>query len=169
MDAATISEDTLERADFSADASVIISNAVKWSAAAGLIPVPFVDLVTLSTIQFKMVRDLASLYSIKSDDKVVRSLVATVLGSLAPTVVSTSLVGSSLKLIPGGGTLLGSVSVSAFSAAATYAIGKVFVRHFENGGTLKNFSAESIEDELKEEFAGASGSAGVKKNQTTPK
>ena len=42
MDAATISEDTLERADFSADASVIISNAVKWSAAAGLIPVPFV-------------------------------------------------------------------------------------------------------------------------------
>lgn len=169
MDAATISEDTVERADVSADSSAIIANAVKWSAAAGLIPVPYADLVALSAVQFKMVRDLASLYSIKPDEKMIRSLVATVLGSLAPTVVSTNLVGSSLKLIPGYGTVLGSASVSAFSAAATYAIGKVFVRHFENGGTLKNFSAESIEDELKEEFADASESAELKKNQSTSK
>jgi uncharacterized protein (DUF697 family) len=169
MEAATISEDAVENGDVCADSSVIISSAVKWSAAAGLIPVPYVDLVALGAVQFKMVRDLASLYSIKSDEKLIRSLVATTLGSLAPTVVSTSLVGSSLKLIPGYGTLLGSASVSGFSAAATYAIGKVFVRHFENGGTLKNFSAESIEDELKEEFSDASEKAGLKKNQSTPK
>ena len=169
MDAATISEDTVERADVTTESSVIMANAVKWSAAAGIIPVPYVDLVALSAVQFKMVRDLASVYSIKSDEKVIRSLVATVLGSLAPTVVSTSLVGSSLKLIPGYGSLLGSASVSAFSAAATYAIGKVFVRHFENGGTLKNFSAKNIEDELKQEFAGASESAGLKKGQSTSK
>ncbi len=169
MDAATISEDTVERADVTTESSVIIANAVKWSAAAGIIPVPYVDLVALSAVQFKMVRDLASVYSIKSEEKVIRSLVATVLGSLAPTVLSTSLVGSSLKLIPGYGSLLGSASVSAFSAAATYAIGKVFVRHFENGGTLKNFSAKNIEDELKQEFAGASESAGLKKGQSTSK
>jgi len=79
------------------------------------------------------------------------------------------LVGSSLKLIPGGGTLLGSASVAAFSAAATYAIGKVFVRHFENGGTLQNFSAEKIQDELKDEFASANAKAETNKNQPTPK
>ena len=164
-----MTEDVLEARDVYTDAGVIIANAVKWSAAAGMIPVPYVDLVALGAVQFTMVRDLASLYDIDADKKLVRTVVSTALGTLAPTVVSTSLVGSSLKLIPGGGTLLGSASVAAFSAAATYAIGKVFVRHFENGGTLQSFSAENIQDELKDEFASASEKAESKNSQPTPK
>ena len=164
-----MTEDVLEARDVYTDAGVIIANAVKWSAAAGVIPVPYVDLVALGAVQFTMVRDLASLYDIDADKKLVRTVVSTALGTLAPTVVSTSLVGSSLKLIPGGGTLLGSASVAAFSAAATYAIGKVFVRHFENGGTLQSFSAENIQDELKDEFASASEKAESKNSQPTPK
>jgi uncharacterized protein (DUF697 family) len=164
-----MTEDVMEARDVYTDAGVIISNAVKWSAAAGMIPVPYVDLVALGAVQFTMVRDLASLYDIDTDKKLVQTVVSTTLGTLAPTVVSTSLVGSSLKLIPGGGTLFGSASVAAFSAAATYAIGKVFVRHFENGGTLQNFSAENIQDELKDEFASASTKAESYKDQPPPK
>ncbi len=164
-----MTEDIMEARDVYTDAGVIISNAVKWSAAAGMIPVPYVDLLALGAVQFTMVRDLTLLYNINADKKLLETVVSTTLGTLAPTVVSTSLVGSSLKLIPGGGTLLGSASVAAFSAAATYAIGKVFVRHFENGGTLQNFSAESIQDELKEEFTGASAKVESNKNQPTPK
>ena len=164
-----MTEAVLDARDVYTDAGVIIANAVKWSAAAGVIPVPYVDLVALGAVQFTMVRDLASLYDIDADKKLVRTVVSTALGTLAPTVVSTSLVGSSLKLIPGGGTLLGSASVAAFSAAATYAIGKVFVRHFENGGTLQSFSAENIQDELKNEFASASEKAESKNIQPTPK
>ena len=164
-----MTEDVMKARDVYTDAGVIISNAVKWSAAAGVIPIPYVDLVALGAVQFTMVRDLCSLYQVKADTKIVQTLVTTTFGSLAPTVVSTGLVGSSLKLIPGGGTLLGSASVAAFSAAATYAIGKVFVRHFENGGTLQNFSAENIQDELKDEFASANAKAETNKNQPTPK
>lgn len=168
-DVLEMTEDVLDARDVYTDAGVIIANAVKWSAAAGVIPVPYVDLVALGAVQFTMVRDLASLYDIDPDKKLVRIVVSTTLGSLAPTVVSASLVGSSLKLIPGGGTLLGSAGVAAFSAAATYAIGKVFVRHFENGGTLQSFSAENIQDELKNEFASASEKAESKNIQPTPK
>ena len=41
------------------------------------------------------------------------------------------------------------------SAAATYAIGKVFVNHFEGGGTLANFSPEAVKADLKREYEGA--------------
>jgi hypothetical protein len=43
----------------------------------------------------------------------------------------------------------------AFGSAATYAIGKIFVRHFEADGTLASFSAEAVEADLKQEFATA--------------
>jgi uncharacterized protein (DUF697 family) len=137
------------------DAGSIISSAVKWSGAAGAIPLPYVDLAALAAVQYSMVRDLASLYGYNPDKKLVRNIVATSFGCLVPSVAGASLVGSSLKFVPGGGTILGSAGVAAFSAAATYAIGKVFVRHFERGGNPQDFSAENIQDELKQEFANA--------------
>jgi uncharacterized protein (DUF697 family) len=82
-------------------------------------------------------------------------LISTLLGTLAPSAVSGALVGSSLKLIPFSGSLLGSVSLAAFGSAATYAVGKAFVRHFEGGGTLDNFSVEAIKDDLKKDFSKA--------------
>jgi hypothetical protein len=42
--------------------------------------------------------------------------------------------------------------MSAFSVAATYAIGKVMVKHFEGGGTAENFNVDSIKADLKSEF-----------------
>jgi ABC-type phosphate/phosphonate transport system permease subunit len=53
------------------------------------------------------------------------------------------------------GTILGMASMAAFGAAASYAIGKVFVRHFEKGGSLESFSAEAVKEELKAEFSRA--------------
>ena len=60
-----------------------------------------------------------------------------------------------MKFIPGGGTIIGSVGISVFGAASTYAIGKVFVRHFEGGGTIASFSADAAKDELKKEVFAA--------------
>jgi uncharacterized protein (DUF697 family) len=152
--------------DVHSEAAEIISSAVKWSAAAGVVPLPYVDLIALGAVQYKMVRKLTELYEIDADKKNIETVVATMLGMLAPSYVGGSLIGSSLKLIPGGGTLLGSASVAALSSAATYAIGKIFIRHFEKGGTINNFSAESIQEELKEEFATASERAESKKKST---
>ncbi|MDO7639077.1 MAG: hypothetical protein MUQ61_00270, partial [OM182 bacterium] len=58
----------------------------------------------------------------------------------------------SVKLIPVIGTLVGGLSLSALGAASTYAVGKVFVEHFEKGGTLANFSVDSVKDEFKKAF-----------------
>jgi uncharacterized protein (DUF697 family) len=137
-------------------ASKLISSAVKWSAAAGIVPVPVLDLVALAAVQGKMVADLSSLYGERPSDEAARGLVAVLLGTLAPAGMASAVVGSGIKTIPVIGSLLGAVSMAAFSGAATYAVGKIFVRHLEQGGTLRDFSADAVAEDLKAEFSKAS-------------
>lgn len=145
--------------DVHAEAALVISKAVKWSAAAAVVPLPYIDLVALGAVQASMVRDLAHVYKINVDNESLKVVVSALLGTLAPAAVSGGLLGSSLKVVPLGGTIIGSLGLVAFGSAATYAVGKIFVRHFENGGTLSSFSAEAVEADLKKEFAQAKAKA----------
>lgn len=145
--------------DVHADAAGVISKAVKWSAAAAIVPVPYLDLLALGTVQVRMVRDLARVYSVDPDSENLKVAISALLGTLAPAAISGGLLGSSLKIVPVVGTILGSVSLAAFSSAATYAVGKVFVAHFETGGTLSSFSAEAVKEDLKKEFSAAKAKA----------
>jgi uncharacterized protein (DUF697 family) len=49
---------------------------------------------------------------------------------------------SLFKSIPIIGTTTGAATVSIVGGASTYAIGKVFDRHFRKGGTLLNFDMQ---------------------------
>ena len=140
-------------------ASKIISSASIWSAAAGIVPIPILDLLALATVQGKMVIDLSALYGERPSNEVARGLVAVLLGTIAPTGLTGVLVGSGVKAMPVFGAILGAVSMAGFSSAATYAIGKIFIRHFEQGGTLANFSTDAVAEDLKAEFAKASTKA----------
>ena len=132
-----------------------ISSATKWSLAAAIVPVPYLDLAALAAVQGNMIINLAEVYGEKVSKQTVRGLVSVLLGTLLPANLATATVGASAKLVPGFGTLVGAASLAAFGAAATYAMGKVFVRHFENGGTVACFKAENIQEDLKAEFAKA--------------
>jgi uncharacterized protein (DUF697 family) len=134
----------------------IISSAMAWSAAAGLVPLPGLDLAALATVQVKMVIDLSELYGEKPSNEIARGLVSVAFGTLMPAGLTAALAGSAVKMVPIFGMLLGAASMAGFSSAATYAIGKIFVRHFEQGGTLATFSADAVADDLKAEFANAS-------------
>lgn len=135
-------------------AAAIISSAVAWSAAAGAVPLPLIDMVAVGAVQAKMVVDLSNLYGESASKEAARGLVSVLLGTLVPAGVTGSLLGSGSKLVPVA-ALVGMASMAAFSAAATYAIGKVFVRHFEKGGTLNDFSADAVKEEFKQDFADA--------------
>jgi len=56
---------------------------------------------------------------------------------------------SLLKGLPGVGTLIGAVTMPAFSAGATYAIGKLFIQHFASGGTLLDFNPPDYREFIK--------------------
>lgn len=149
-----MSTESAIQVDRHARAASIISSSAAWSAAAGAVPLPLLDLVAVGAVQGKMVIDLASLYEQPASGEVARGMVSVLLGTLFPAGLTSALVGSGAKLFPVG-ALFGMASMAALSAAATYAIGKVFVRHFEKGGSLASFSPEAIKEELQREFSEA--------------
>lgn len=141
------------------EASKIVSSALGWSAAAGFVPVPVLDVAALAAVQVKMVVDLSALYGEKSSNELARGIVSVLLGTLAPLKLTEIALVSGAKALPVIGTVIGSLSMAAFGTAATYAIGKIFIRHFERGGTIATLDAEAVKEDLKAEFAQATKKA----------
>ncbi|MGB5685086.1 MAG: hypothetical protein WBM35_04685, partial [Candidatus Electrothrix sp.] len=54
------------------------------------------------------------------------------------------------KTIPGIGQSLGAVGAASLAGASTYAVGKVFSRHFSEGGTFLSFDADEAREFYKE-------------------
>ncbi|MCB2198619.1 DUF697 domain-containing protein [bacterium] len=136
-----------------ADASKkIVKNYMWWSMGAGLIPVPLVDMAAVTGVQMKMVADISKEYDVKFSENRSRSIIISLLGSLVPNAFARGFVGSLLKALPLVGTIAGTLSMSLFSGAATYAIGQVFVQHFELGGTLLDFDADKMKAYFEEQF-----------------
>jgi uncharacterized protein (DUF697 family) len=140
-------------------ASAIISNKCKWSGAAGFIPVPYLDLAGLAAVQVKMVSELTSLYDKTVKQEAIKTLVGTLMGTLTTAGLAGPVAFSTLKIVPGLGSIAGGLSMGAVGAAATYAVGKVFVNHFEGGGTLANFDTEKVKDDLKSAFSSKAAKA----------
>lgn len=137
----------------------IISSNCKWAAAAGFIPVPYLDMAGLAAIQVKMVNELAKEYGKTLKQEAVRASVSTLLGTLATAGLAAPVAMTTLKIIPGLGVVAGGISLGALGAAATYAIGKVFVNHFEGGGTLADFDAEKVKEDVKSAFTSKTAKA----------
>lgn len=134
------------------NAKKIVKNYMWWSMGAGLIPVPFVDLAAVSGVQLKMLKDISEVYEISFSENKGKSIVSALLGSIVPNSLSAGSMGSLLKMIPVIGTMVGGLSMSLFSGAATYAIGKVFIQHFEAGGTFLDFNPVTVKEYFQSKF-----------------
>jgi uncharacterized protein (DUF697 family) len=132
------------------EAQNIVKNNIITSIASGLIPVPLFDIISLTNIQFHMIQTLAEHYEIPADS-ISRSLVTSLISGTLP-VASVLGLGSIFKSFPGIGTLAGSGSVSIVSGAICYAVGQVFIKHFEQGGTLEDFNPNSAKDYFNEQY-----------------
>jgi uncharacterized protein (DUF697 family) len=124
----------------------IVKNYMWWSMGAGLIPVPFVDLAAVTGVQLKMLKDMSEVYGISFSENKGKSFVSALLGSIVPNSLSFGNMGSLLKMIPVVGSVFGGLSMSLFSGAATYAIGKIFIQHFEAGGTFLDFNPVTVKE-----------------------
>jgi uncharacterized protein (DUF697 family) len=133
-----------------------------WSAGAGVIPLPGLDLTALLAVQLRMIARLAELYQIPFREQAAKSLIASLLGVALPASVAGG-VASTVKAIPLIGTLAGIATLPALGAAATYAVGKVFITHLESGGTFLDLDPATVEAHFKEEFARARAAGGTEK------
>jgi len=133
------------------EATRIVKKHMVGSMVVGLIPIPCVDLVALIGIQLKMLHRLANLYNIEFSKQKGKSLIASLLGGGIPVSLSGS-VFSLVKGIPFYGQITGMISMSVFSGASTYAIGKVFTQHFESGGTFLSFEPKKVTEYYEQQF-----------------
>jgi uncharacterized protein (DUF697 family) len=129
------------------DANAVIRNHMIWSMGAGLIPVPIVDLFAVSGIQLDMIRQLAKLYEIDFEQTKGKAYISALTGSGLARLGARA-----IKFIPGIGSVLGGVTMAALSGASSYALGEVFKRHFETGGTFLDFDADRLKKYYDEKF-----------------
>ena len=117
-------------------ADQIILDNLFWVTGASFIPIPLVDVATVTTIQLKMINELSLIYSVQFARNRGKAILTALAGGTGATALTW------LKLIPGHGTVVGSMNFALMGGIITYAVGKLFIDHFEAGGDLADFDAE---------------------------
>lgn len=141
-------------------ANMLIKKHAFGSGVVGYIPIPLLDALGVMAMQRKMLFQLAKNYEVPYSQSLVKNLIRTLAGGVA----ARSAIPVAIKMIPGVGILFGSTGMAAIGSASTYAVGKVFQQHFEEGGTLEDFDV----DQKKEDFE-AELKTGLKLSQVKKK
>ena len=128
-----------------------IRRHMPWAAGAGLVPLPGVDLAGIAVVQLHLMADLADQYDVPFKRDAAKSLAATLMATLLEHGAAGG-IGSLAKMVPGVGTLLGLAVLPGLAAAGTYALGRVFLMHFESGGTFLDFDPAKAEAHFRAEF-----------------
>jgi uncharacterized protein (DUF697 family) len=132
----------------------IVRRHMWWSAGGALVPIPFVDMAAITGAQLKMLAELSKTYDVPFEQVRVKAVIGALLGYVLHPPFSSGLVGSALlKAIPGLGVLFGTPALVLFTAAFTWALGRVFIQHFESGGTFLDFDPETVREGLRAHFA----------------
>ena len=134
-------------------ADSIITYYALWAAGAGVIPLPFLDVVGIAALQGKMLDDLYKNYY-KPDParpneptgfskKFNKNLLIAVVGSFGPEFLFAGALATAMKFIPIIGALPAGGAVSAIGGLSTFVVGKLVKEDLEKGLT-----PEAIVDSL---------------------
>ena len=155
-------------------ASQLVDRLSLWSGAAGLIPVPLVDIAAVGGVQLHMLRRLSEIYGVPFSENRGKSILASIAGAVIPaSTANTAAIGtmSLIKGLPGFGSVIGALTMPVVSAGATWVIGKVFIQHFASGGTLLDFNPPDYREFIKvqrEKFAARRSAATPPAQSTAP-
>jgi uncharacterized protein (DUF697 family) len=134
-----------------AQAHDIVSQHAWWAGVLNLIPTPFVGTIANTAIHIKMLKSLSDHYGVEFTEDLGKKLIAALVGGIVPSA-TTETARSLLRFIPVVGPVLSIVALPALSGATTFAIGEVFVQHFESGGTLLDFDPSKMRSFFAEQY-----------------
>lgn len=132
-------------------ADKVIRNYSLGSIVPSLIPVPVVDLVAVTAVQLKMLDSLSKTYDVPFKEQAARAAITALVGSTV-SLGTSRIVASAMKIIPVFGQLASAATMPVVNGGVTYAIGKVFKKHFETGGTLLSFDTSKMRNYFEEQF-----------------
>ncbi len=142
-------------------AEKIVERHALYSTSGLLVPLPFVDLAAATASNTLMLGKLAELYGAKAEDGRARRLVASLVGGIAPLGLTAAAGAGALGVagLFGLGTgaarflpVLGAPLLAYVAFVTTRTLGRVFIEHFEAGGTLLDFDPELHQARFQERF-----------------
>lgn len=134
------------------EAQAIVKDNMIWAMGVGVVPVPIFDLVGITAVQVKMLRKLSEHYDVPFSEHKVKNIVASLVAGLGSVGIGGAIALSVVKMIPFMGHIAGTVAIPAAAGALTYATGKVFIPHFESGGTFLDFDPVAVREHFRGEF-----------------
>jgi len=138
-----LTESTAE--DKTAEAYKLTQRYMLWAMGAGLIPIPWLDVGALAGVQLKMLHHLSRHYEVEFLENRGKSIIAALVGTITADSLRSGFFTKFLKSIPVI-RIIGTISMPIYAGAITYAIGKVFIQHFESGGTFLDFDHKKVKD-----------------------
>jgi uncharacterized protein (DUF697 family) len=124
-------------------AEALVRKNVYIAAGVGVLPIPLVDLVAVNGIQFNMLYQLSKIYEVPFRKESTKSIIGTLVGGSGVALL-TRPAWSLVKSVPVVGWAVGGLALSITAGASTYALGKVFIQHFESGGTFLTFDPMTV-------------------------
>lgn len=153
-------------------ADALVRRYATYSAVGGLIPLPLIDVATVTGVQLKMLAELCRHYDVPFRANVGKELIGTLVAVMVPYNLGAATLmglGPVLRVIPVVGPLVGVAVIPTFAAASTFALGRVFIKHFETGGTLLNFDIDSAKKVMAQEVEAAKTETGERKLRPAPR
>ena len=136
------------------EARKVVARYAAWSSAGGLIPLPYVNVMSVTAVQITMVVELARLYGVPYSREAVGSILGAIVGGAVPYAVSAGTVGLLFKSMPGIGLAVGLAGMAGLSNVATRTLGRLFVSHFESGGDLSDVDTGTMSRDYAEGVKG---------------
>jgi len=133
----------------------LVRKYAEWSIVAGVVPVNFLDTVAITGVQLKMISELCKLYGVSFKKESARAIISSLIASNVTTGLSHTAGLQVIKNIPYLGKLLYVAVQPAMSYASTFALGSVFIRHFENKGSLVDFNIHELSVSFKDTYQSA--------------
>jgi uncharacterized protein (DUF697 family) len=131
-------------------AKQIVRQYTVWAAGGGLLPMPLVNIATVTGLQVSMLERLSKLYDADYSRSTAQMFVSALTGT---TVLSMGYRASTaLRFVPGIGTVIGSAAMGTLAGASTYAIGQATIKSLETSGDLLHVDIDQARDAFDEAF-----------------
>jgi uncharacterized protein (DUF697 family) len=123
----------------------IVDRYVVYSAVGGIVPLPLVNVASITGLIVRMVKVLSDHYGVAFEKDRARAIVVGFVAGAMPSGLG-SVASSTLTYLMPHSALAGLAVSSATAAACTRSIGRIFVEHFENGAALADLRVvDSVE------------------------
>lgn len=136
---------SIKSTTYSSARAVRIVRLWSWlTVPVSLIPLPLIDSAALIGLQIKMIAELCKCYGVPFRKESVSAIISGLLGGTMAATVASGLRSGAIKHIPHVGYLASAVTEPILNFSSTYAIGSIFIQHFEKNGDLNNFNFDQV-------------------------